>query len=89
MLAFYFRTTGHADVTAISAVLFPSVSGDAGNGRRQVVLVGGWMLPQQPAPRRLARLYAPVAGSTVIGALTLGVIFALWPPNRRSRVLSG
>jgi Na+-driven multidrug efflux pump len=38
------------------------------------------------APARLAVL---VSGSTVIGALTLGIVFAFRPPNRRVLMLSG
>ncbi|KRR23730.1 hypothetical protein CQ13_27035 [Bradyrhizobium retamae] len=48
---------------------------------------GGWML-QQHAPR-LDFLYYLVASSTVIGAVTLGTIFAFRPPNRRVLTLSG
>jgi len=35
------------------------------------------------------RLHYLVAGSTVIGALTRGVVFAFRPPNRRVLMLSG
>jgi len=56
--------------------------------RVAIVLAGGWMLLQQQGPR-LDWLYYLVAGSTVIGALTLGIVFAFRPPNRRSRALSG
>jgi hypothetical protein len=55
--------------------------------RVAIVLAGGWMLLQQ-APR-LDWLYYLVAGSTVIGALTLGIVFAFRPPNRRVLMLSG
>ena len=55
--------------------------------RVAIVLAGGWMLQQQ-APR-LDWLYYLVAGSTVIGALTLGIVFAFRPPNRRVLMLSG
>ena len=55
--------------------------------RVAIVLAGGWMLQQQ-APR-LDWLYYLVAGSTVIGALTLGMVFAFRPPNRRVLMLSG
>ena len=48
--------------------------------RVAIVLIGGWML-LQCAPR-LDRLYYLVAGSTVIGALVLGAVFVLRPPNR-------
>lgn len=51
------------------------------------VLVGGWMLLRH-APR-LDWLYYIVAGSTVIGALTLGIVFAFRPPNRRVLMVSG
>ena len=49
--------------------------------RVAIVLAGGWMLLRQ-APQ-LDWLYYLVAGSTVIGALTLGMVFAIRPPNRR------
>jgi putative MATE family efflux protein len=49
--------------------------------RVAIVLAGGWMLQQQ-APR-LDWLYYLVAGSTVVGALTLGTVFTFRPPNRR------
>ena len=55
--------------------------------RLAIVLGGGWLLQQQ-APR-LDLLYYLVAGSTVIGALTLGAVFTFRPPNRRVLVLSG
>ncbi|MCK1511795.1 hypothetical protein IVB22_04305 [Bradyrhizobium sp. 190] len=55
--------------------------------RVAIVLVGGWMLQQQ-APQ-LDWLYYLVAGSTVIGALTLGIVLAIWSPNRRVLMLSG
>lgn len=55
--------------------------------RVAIVVAGGWMLLQQ-APR-LDWLYGLVAGSTVIGALTLGVLFAVRSPNRRAKALSG
>jgi Na+-driven multidrug efflux pump len=55
--------------------------------RVAIVVAGGWMLLLQ-APR-LDWLYCLVAGSTVIGALTLGIVFAFRPPNRRVLVLSG
>jgi putative MATE family efflux protein len=55
--------------------------------RVAIVLAGGWMLLQQ-APQ-LDWLYYLVAGSTVIGALTLGMVFAIRPPNRRVLMLSG
>ena len=42
----------------------------------------------QHAPR-LDWLYYIVAGSTVIGGLTLGILFAFRPPNRRVLTLSG
>jgi hypothetical protein len=44
--------------------------------------------PVQQAPR-LDWLYYFVAGSTVIGALTLSIVFAVRPPNRRVLMLSG
>jgi hypothetical protein len=50
-------------------------------------MAGGWMLQQQ-APR-LDWLHYLVAGSTVIGALTLSIVFAFRPPNRRVLMLSG
>jgi Na+-driven multidrug efflux pump len=53
-----------------------------------IVLVGGWLLLQQQASQ-LDWLYYLVAGSTVIGALTLGIVFAVRPPNRRAEALSG
>jgi Na+-driven multidrug efflux pump len=55
--------------------------------RVAIVLVGGWMLQQQAS--QLDWLYYLVAGSTVIGALTLGIVFAVRPPNRRAEALSG
>ena len=55
--------------------------------RVAIVLIGGWMLLLY-APR-LDWLYYLVAGSTVVGALTLGIVFAFRPPNRRGRALSG
>jgi Na+-driven multidrug efflux pump len=55
--------------------------------RVAIVVGGGWMLLLH-APR-LDWLYSLVAGSTVIGALTLGLVFAFRPPNRRVLVLSG
>ena len=55
--------------------------------RVAIVVAGGWMLLQH-APR-LEWLYCLMAGSTVIGALTLGIVFALRPPNRRVLMLSG
>jgi putative MATE family efflux protein len=55
--------------------------------RVAIVLAGGWMLQQQ-APQ-LDWLYYLVAGSTVIGALTLGIVFAVRSPNRRVLMLSG
>ncbi|MCK1642886.1 hypothetical protein IVA95_36350 [Bradyrhizobium sp. 157] len=55
--------------------------------RVAIVLAGGWMLQQQVA--QLDWLYYLVAGSTVLGALTLGIVFAVRPPNRRAQVLSG
>jgi hypothetical protein len=45
------------------------------------------MLQQQAS--QLDWLYYLVAGSTVIRALTLGILFAVRPPNRRGRALSG
>ncbi|XSC48113.1 hypothetical protein ACF1BQ_007525 [Bradyrhizobium sp. RDT10] len=56
--------------------------------RVAIVMAGGWMLLLQQAPR-LDWLYYLVAGSTVIGALTLGIVFAFRPPNRRVLMLSG
>jgi hypothetical protein len=50
-------------------------------------LIGGWMLLRQPSARLW--LDALVAGSTVTGALIMGMVFVLRPPNRRTRVLSG
>ena len=55
--------------------------------RVAIVVGGGWILLLH-APR-LDWLYSLVAGSTVIGALTLGLVFAFRPPNRRVLVLSG
>jgi hypothetical protein len=55
--------------------------------RVAIVLAGGWMLQQQAAQPDW--LYYLVAGSTVIGALTLGIVFAFRPPNRRVLMLSG
>jgi len=55
--------------------------------RVAIVLVGGWMLQQQAS--QLDWLYYLVAGSTVIGALTLAIVFAVRPPNRRAEALSG
>jgi hypothetical protein len=55
--------------------------------RVAIVLAGGWMLQQQVA--QLDWLYYLVAGSTVLGALTLGIVFAVRPPNRRVQLLSG
>jgi Na+-driven multidrug efflux pump len=55
--------------------------------RVAIVVAGGWMLLRQ-APR-LDWLYGLVAGSTVAGALTLGIVFAVRPPNRRAKALSG
>ncbi|MEH2536537.1 Na+-driven multidrug efflux pump [Bradyrhizobium sp. AZCC 1577] len=55
--------------------------------RVAIVFAGGWMLLQH-APR-LDWLYYIVASSTVIGALTLGIVFALRPPNRRVLMVSG
>ncbi|MDE5452908.1 hypothetical protein GWE18_08540 [Bradyrhizobium sp. CSA112] len=46
------------------------------------------MLLQQPAAQ-LDWLYYLVAGSTVIGALTLGACFIFRPLNRPSGALSG
>jgi hypothetical protein len=48
----------------------------------------GWRMLLLQAPR-LDWLYYLVAGSTVIGALTLGIVFAFRPPNRRVLMLSG
>jgi hypothetical protein len=45
------------------------------------------MLQQQAA--QLDWLYYLVAGSTVIGALTPGIVFAFRPPNRGVLMLSG
>jgi hypothetical protein len=55
--------------------------------RVAVVLAGGWMLLQHVP--RLDWLHYIVADSTVIGALTLGSVFAFRPPNRRVLMLSG
>ena len=55
--------------------------------RVAIVLAGGWMLQQQ-APR-LDWLYYLVAGSTVVGALSLGIVFTFRPPNRRVLMISG
>jgi hypothetical protein len=55
--------------------------------RVAIVPAGGWLLLLQ-APR-LDWLYYLVAGSTVVGALTLGIVFAFRPPNRRVLMLSG
>ena len=55
--------------------------------RVAIVLAGGWMLQQQ-APL-LDWLHHLFAGSMVIGALTLGMVFAFRPPNRRVLMLSG
>jgi hypothetical protein len=55
--------------------------------RVAIVLAGGWMLQQQ-APR-LDWLYYLVAGSTVIGALSPGIVFTFRPPNRRALMISG
>ena len=55
--------------------------------RVAMVLAGGWMLQQQ-APR-LDWLYYLVAGSTVVGALSLGIVFTFRPPNRRVLMISG
>jgi MATE family, multidrug efflux pump len=54
--------------------------------RVAIVLAGGWMLLRY-APR-LDWLYSIVAGSTVIGALTLAIVFVFRPPNRRVLMLS-
>ena len=48
--------------------------------RVAIVLIGGLMMLLY-APR-LDWLYYLVAGSTVIGALVLGAVFVLRPPNR-------
>ena len=69
-------------VVIFSAAIFVSLLKVA------IVLAGGWMLLQQQGPR-LDLLYYLVAGSTVIGALTLGIVFAFRPPNRRVLMLSG
>ncbi len=49
-----------------------------------MVLVGGWLLLQQMNPH-LDGLYALIAGSTVLGALVLGLAFILRPPIRPER----
>ena len=93
----YFHVTGFTyGLMAVSTVLFSAYQG-WGRAiapllvsllRLAIILIGGWMLLRQPSAR-LDWLYALVAGSTVTGALILGIIFTLWPPNRRSGVLSG
>jgi putative MATE family efflux protein len=93
----YFRVTGLAyGFLAISTILFSAYQGWGKATapllvsllRVAIVFVGGWMLLRQPAVQ-LGWLYLLVAGSTVTGALILGAVFVLRPPNRRTRVLSG
>lgn len=93
----YFHVTGVAyGFMAVSVVL---LSAHQGWGRATtplvvsllraaIVLIGGCLLLQQPAAR-LDWLYYLVAGSTVIGALTLAAFFIFRPLNRRSGALSG
>jgi len=92
----YFHVTGLAyGFMAAFVILFSAYSGWGRATppllvnllRLAIVLGGGWLLQQQ-APR-LDLLYYLVAGSTVIGALTLGAVFTFRPPNRRVLVLSG
>jgi Na+-driven multidrug efflux pump len=92
----YFYATGLVyGFTATSVILFSAYQGWGRATtpalvsllRVAIILAGGWMLQQQ-APR-LDWLYYLVAGSTVIGALTLGIVFAFRPPNRRAGALSG
>jgi hypothetical protein len=74
-----FRLSGMGQATAPLLVSLLRVA---------IVLAGGWMLLQQQGPR-LDWLYYLVTGSTVIGVLTLGIVFAFRPPNRRVLMLSG
>jgi Na+-driven multidrug efflux pump len=93
----YFHVTGLTyGFMAISTVLFSAYQG-WGRAivpmlvsllRLAIVLIGGWMLLRQPLAM-LDWLYWLVAGSTVTAALILGTIFAVRPPKRRSRMLSG
>jgi Na+-driven multidrug efflux pump len=57
--------------------------------RVAIVPAGGWLLLLLLQAPRLDWLYYLVAGSTVVGALTLGIVFAFRPPNRRVLMLSG
>ena len=93
----YFHVTGFTyGFMAISTVLFSAYQGWGRATvpllvsllRLAIILIGGWMLLRQPLVR-LDWLYWLVAGSTVTAALTLGIVFVLRSPKRRSRVLSG
>ena len=56
--------------------------------RVALVLLGGWVVMQQAAPR-LEWLYALIAGATVLGATVLGLTFVLRPPIRSQKPVSG
>lgn len=85
----YFYATGLAyGFMAASVIMFSAYQGWGQAAppllvslmRIAILLVGGWILLQY-APR-LDWLYGLVAGSTALGALALGAIFVLRPPNR-------
>ncbi|MCA6117849.1 hypothetical protein J6524_23660 [Bradyrhizobium sp. WSM 1738] len=93
----YFQVTGVAyGFMAVSVVLLSAYQGWGrastpllvSLSRAVIVLIGGWLLLQQPVAQ-LDWLYYLIAGSTVIGALMLAAIFIFRPLNRRSAALSG
>jgi Na+-driven multidrug efflux pump len=55
--------------------------------RVAVVLLGGWIILRQQAPR-LEWLYGVVSASFVLAALLLGAVFILWPPRRQDGTVS-
>ena len=93
----YFQVTGVAyGFMAVSVVLLSAYQGWGRAAtpllvsllRAAIVLIGGWLLLLRPAVQ-LDWLYYLVAGSTVIGALTLAAFFIFRPLNRRTGALSG
>ena len=93
----YFQVTGVAyGFMAVSVVLLSAYQGWGRATtpllvsllRAAIVLIGGWLLLLRPAVQ-LDWLYYLVAGSTVIGALTLAAFFIFRPLNRRTGALSG
>jgi putative MATE family efflux protein len=85
----YFHVTGLVyGFTAVSVMLFSAYQGWGRAAvplwvsllRVAVVLLGGWILLQQPDPQ-LDWLYYMVACATVLAASTLALMFAFRPPD--------